>query len=304
MKKIIILTTFLFVCCILSHAQIRIVNSTTNFPVLNSPAFIDASSNNTVNQAANVNLGKGLVFPRTDLSLMTSLSTVFSGNPANFPNRFDGMVVFNTKEGGTAGVGFTEGELTRGFWYYDNPNGHLPSGNVGSGTWKPLGSGSGSSSSCFLIDCYSLGILEVTPGETVNISRSLSYTQGGGSTELTNGTILNTSNLPVNGLSVSVDGTQTLSTAGSLQIKITGTPVTIGHFFIPITISGAECSVFVISDYSTAGTIGTLDCSGTNGLMFTQGMYDDKSGYLWYSGKTGAPINLTGDQIYRSSSFA
>ena len=136
MKKIIILTCFLTFCCILSHAQVRIVNSTINFPVLNSPAFIDASSNNAVNNSTNV--GKGLVFPRTDLSLVTAFLAVVSGSEEEFPNRFDGMIVYNIKDGGTAGFGSTAGTLTRGFWYYDNPNGHLSTGSITGGTWRPL----------------------------------------------------------------------------------------------------------------------------------------------------------------------
>ena len=138
MKNLIVLIGFFTVCGISADAQIRIVNSTENMQVTDSPAFIDVSSNPAINNSTNI--GKGLVFPRVDLFLMKSFPSVLSGNIANFPTRFDGMVVFNTKEGGEAGVGLTEGELTRGFWYYDNPNGHLPTGNVTGGTWRPLGS--------------------------------------------------------------------------------------------------------------------------------------------------------------------
>ena len=138
MKKIIILVFFITVG-LLANAQIRIVNDVNNSPVANSPAFIDASSNNTVNISPNV--GKGLLFPRTDLSLLTSLSNVLSGNVASFPTRFDGMIVYNIKEGGTAGVGATEGTLTRGFWYYDNPTGGVAPTTLTTGTWRPLRGG-------------------------------------------------------------------------------------------------------------------------------------------------------------------
>jgi len=139
MKKVIILISFLVACGISASAQVRIVNSVNNSAVANSPAFIDASSNFTANQSTNI--GKGLVFPRVDLSLMTSFPTVQVGTNTAFPNRLDGMIVYNTKVGGVAGVGSTEGELTRGFWYYDNPNGHLASPGVNGGTWRPINSG-------------------------------------------------------------------------------------------------------------------------------------------------------------------
>ncbi|GEN78098.1 hypothetical protein [Chryseobacterium hagamense] len=112
-------------------AQVRTVNSATNVSVTNSPAFIDASSNTTVNGSSNV--GKGLIFPRVDLSAMTAFPGVTAGIPNSFPTRFDGMIVYNTASSGTAGVGSTQGTLTPGYWYYENKT----SSNTG-GTWKPM----------------------------------------------------------------------------------------------------------------------------------------------------------------------
>jgi len=134
MKKVIILISFLVACGISVSAQVRIVNSANNSAVTSSPAFIDASSNPTINSSSNI--GKGLVFPRVDLSLMESFPAVLTGSPTAFPTRLDGMIVYNTKVGGVAGVGSTEGELTRGFWYYDNPSVTLTGG-----TWRPINSG-------------------------------------------------------------------------------------------------------------------------------------------------------------------
>jgi hypothetical protein len=138
MKRIIILAFILCVGIWVSHAQVRIVNSANNTGLNNSPAFIDASSNPTVNGSANV--GKGLIFPRVDLSAMTAFPSVTAGIPTAFPTRFDGMIVYNTATSGTAGVGSTEGTLSPGFWYYENKS----ASNTG-GTWKPLGGGSSAS---------------------------------------------------------------------------------------------------------------------------------------------------------------
>ncbi|WP_276833541.1 FISUMP domain-containing protein [Chryseobacterium cucumeris] len=137
MKKIFL--SFLILCMSLHSiiiAQIRVVNNATNLSVTNSPAFIDASSNTTSNNSSNV--GKGLIFPRVDLSVMTSFPSVTAGIPNSFPTRFDGMIVYNTAISGSAGVGSTEGTLSPGFWYYENK-----STSLNGGTWKLLGSGAG-----------------------------------------------------------------------------------------------------------------------------------------------------------------
>ncbi|PIF47062.1 hypothetical protein CLU96_4108 [Chryseobacterium sp. 52] len=116
----------------LSFAQIRIVNSNANSAAPNSSAFVDASSNITVNSSSNI--GKGMLFPRTDLTTFTAFSfSATTGIPNNYPTRFDGMIVYNTATSGVAGVGGTQGTLTAGFWYYDNKS----ATNTG-GTWKPI----------------------------------------------------------------------------------------------------------------------------------------------------------------------
>ena len=135
MKKVIILVYILCAGVWTIHAQVRIVNSANQTGLTNSPAFIDASSNPAVNNSENV--GKGLIFPRVDLSALTAFPSVSAGLPTSFPSRFDGMIVYNISTSGTAGVGSTEGTLSPGFWYYENKS----STNDG-GTWKPLGSNS------------------------------------------------------------------------------------------------------------------------------------------------------------------
>lgn len=131
MKKNLLLPAVLFLMGA-THAQIRTANAATNVSVSNSPAFIDASSNTTVNGSTNI--GKGLLFPRVDLSAMTAFPGVTAGIANSFPTRFDGMIVYNTATSGTAGIGATSGTLSPGFWYYENKS----STNTG-GTWKALG---------------------------------------------------------------------------------------------------------------------------------------------------------------------
>lgn len=114
-----------------SYAQVRIVNSASNAGVGNMTAFIDASSNSTANGQPNV--GKGLIFPRTDLTQLTAFGGGATGAPTSFPTRYDGMIVYNTATGGSAGVGTTSEPLFPGFWYYENKT-----TNVATGTWRPL----------------------------------------------------------------------------------------------------------------------------------------------------------------------
>jgi hypothetical protein len=85
-----------------SFAQVRIVNSSTNPAAANSSAFIDASSNTATNPSANI--GKGLLFPRTNLTTFTFSSSGATGIPNNYPTRFDGMIVYNTATSGVAGM--------------------------------------------------------------------------------------------------------------------------------------------------------------------------------------------------------
>jgi len=119
-----------FVCNLL-FGQIRIVNSTSNTAAPASSAFIDASSNPTINSSPN--LGKGILFPRVSLNSFSGFGGNVVGTPNNYPNHYDGLIVYNTSTSGTAGVGNTQGSLSPGFWYYDNKSGSLTGG-----TWKPV----------------------------------------------------------------------------------------------------------------------------------------------------------------------
>ncbi|RMZ61020.1 hypothetical protein D1632_03360 [Chryseobacterium nematophagum] len=113
------------------YGQVRLANSIAISSAANSSAFIDASSDPSYN--ATTNVGKGLLFPRTNLATFTSFSEGTFGQSTNYPFFYDGFVVYNTATTGVAGVGATEGTLCRGLWYYDNP-----SGTINGGTWRPF----------------------------------------------------------------------------------------------------------------------------------------------------------------------
>ncbi|SIR65443.1 hypothetical protein [Chryseobacterium sp. RU33C] len=132
-KKIYITAILAITAANSSFAQIRTVNSDAVGIATNSSAFIDASSNTSIN--GNPNLGKGLIFPRTDLSTFTTFGGAPFGILNNYPTFYDGMIVYNTKDGGVAGVGATDGTLKPGFWFYENK-----SSTVNGGTWKQVSS--------------------------------------------------------------------------------------------------------------------------------------------------------------------
>lgn len=128
MKKIFI--SILSSFSLIAYSQIRTTSAAATIASGNS-SFLDASSVTAWNQATG-NVGKGLVFPRTDLTQLTSL--VSSGIPSlsNFPTRMDGMIVYNVGTG-TSGMGGSI-SVTPGFYYYENKT-----TNLNGGTWKPLG---------------------------------------------------------------------------------------------------------------------------------------------------------------------
>jgi hypothetical protein len=127
------------------NGQVRIVNSINNSTALNSSAFIDASSNLTINNSTN--LGKGLLYPRTDLTTFANFGGNSIGLATSYPTRFDGLLVYNTGTGNTlASAADAIVAVTPGFWYYDNKSTTLKGG-----TWKPIATTtSGSSSSDIL----------------------------------------------------------------------------------------------------------------------------------------------------------
>jgi dihydroxyacetone kinase DhaKLM complex PTS-EIIA-like component DhaM len=135
-NKLIILSTVVVLFSVTTVAQIRTFNSPNNGVAGNSSAFIDASSSIGANNSAS--LGKGILFPKTDLTIFSNFLSVGTlGLPNNYRNYFDGMIVYNTATGQSS-IG--DVSVEPGFYYYSNPGQNFPTGNVNAGTWKPLGS--------------------------------------------------------------------------------------------------------------------------------------------------------------------
>lgn len=110
-------------------AQVRTTGNVNTIGA-GSSSFIDASSNAAWNTDTG-NVGKGLVFPRTDLVKLTQLVSATPANTSNFPTRMDGMIVYNTATGNSA-IGNVA--VKPGFYYYENKT-----TNLNGGTWKPIG---------------------------------------------------------------------------------------------------------------------------------------------------------------------
>lgn len=126
---------------IIVNAQIKSNQSIVNAAINLSSIFLDASSSTLWNgtSAGNTNVGKGFAFPNADLStlILTNNGSYLSSNN---PNKFDGMVVYNTVSSVTTASGISVA-VTPGFYYFSNPNKSLP--NVTSdlgGIWTSLGS--------------------------------------------------------------------------------------------------------------------------------------------------------------------
>ncbi|MGO4906365.1 hypothetical protein [Flavobacterium sp. W20_MBD1_R3] len=133
------LITAVLVVSTASFGQVRIGRSINNTVASSSSAFIDASSNSSNNLSTNI--GKGLIYPRMDLTTFASFSGSPVGIGTSYPSRFDGMIVYNIGTGNTlATAADAIIAVTPGFWYYDNK-----STAVKGGTWKSLGSTSSTS---------------------------------------------------------------------------------------------------------------------------------------------------------------
>ena len=140
MKTKNIYLTLLFLSMnVIAFAQIKVSELDAITRAILSSAFLDATSAGATYNNSDI-LGKGIIFPRTDLTKLTAFfDDEFSptvGSTGNYLTFFDGFVVYNIAESGKAYIGDTEGTLSPGFWYYDNKSGILTGG-----TWKPLGGG-------------------------------------------------------------------------------------------------------------------------------------------------------------------
>lgn len=116
-------------------AQLR-SNGTVSATVSTQSVFLDASANGFTTSTSN---GKGLAFPRTNLTTFTFVTPVTSA--LNFPTAYDGMIVYNSTAGTTPATGSGIGNQTVGvgFYYFSNPT-PTPAYSSASGQWLPLGS--------------------------------------------------------------------------------------------------------------------------------------------------------------------
>lgn len=138
-KTIIILGAFLLFTINLT-AQVY-SNSALQTNITDSNAFLDASSNFNHSANGSHSLGKGLVFPDTDLTQFEFDLTLADG--IYFPSYFDGMVVYNSGNGVTRTGGnnpIAASTVTPGFYYFSNPEGYT-NASISEGVWLPLGGG-------------------------------------------------------------------------------------------------------------------------------------------------------------------
>jgi hypothetical protein len=129
-KKFLLLTFSVIIYSTQLKAQVRSNANLNNNGAANSSAFLDGSSSLSWNSSDK--LGKGLVFPRTDLTKLTDLVMNLSVGLTNYPTRMDGMLVYNTGTGISAMGGAIA--VTPGFYYYKNNS----TTNLQGGTWTSL----------------------------------------------------------------------------------------------------------------------------------------------------------------------
>ena len=119
-------------------------NGTATAAITGENPFLDASTNFDISVDPSSS-GKGLVFPRTDLTSFAFKTDLADG--INFPTYFDGMIVYNSGTGNSAtgdNNPSTATAVTPGFYYFSNPEG-ATNGNITSGVWTPMGGGSSNS---------------------------------------------------------------------------------------------------------------------------------------------------------------
>jgi len=123
----------LFFLSNLSMAQIR-TNGVSTSTIPGENAFLDAGSNFAALTGIDGSSGKGLIFPRTDLTVFefnTGLVDEFS-----FNTLFDGMIVYNVGTGNTIINNGLTSAVTPGFYYFSNPTGDAVNNlSIAGGQW-------------------------------------------------------------------------------------------------------------------------------------------------------------------------
>ncbi|GAT62187.1 beta strand repeat-containing protein [Paludibacter jiangxiensis] len=105
--------------CSHTYAQV-FSNGTVTANITAENPFFDASSNFDLSIDPS-NAGKGLLFPRTNLTTFNFNTGILDG--ATFPSAYDGMIVYNIATGTTpSGQGLKSTSVTPGYYYFSNPN--------------------------------------------------------------------------------------------------------------------------------------------------------------------------------------
>ena len=148
MKKQFIISCLFLMLFATLNAQISLSNS-PNLDIVNSNAFLDASTTFSSEAGANPFVGKGIVIPSVDLVNFEFDLSLADG--ITFPTFFDGMIVYNNATGSTSILGnrsSTATDVAPGFYYFSNPTGSTTYGSTGdniiataAGIWTALGSG-------------------------------------------------------------------------------------------------------------------------------------------------------------------
>ncbi|RNA61585.1 hypothetical protein D1631_06410 [Chryseobacterium nematophagum] len=286
------------------YGQVRIANSILNTVAFNSSAFIDASSNPEYNLPANPNIGKGLLYPRTDLRTFTAFSGLPVGIPNSYPSYYDGLMVFNTATSGVAGVGNTEGTLCRGYWYYDNPQ---VSGTTISttGTWRPLRPDLCSSTNPPVVTTLNCSGVTLTGTLTqgvaaAGVSVTVPYTGGNGVVYPEGASIPSTG---VTELFATLQADTLANGDGTLTYTITGTPTSSGTAHFAISFGGKSCDLQVT--VAPAASPVTLNCLGiiSDNVNFTQGVFMSGNQYFTMIPFTGGPISYPTQEINSTGVF-
>jgi len=107
--------------------------------------FLDVSSSYDLSLDAS-SAGKGLVFPRADLTTWSFETANLYAGSAFFPSFFNGMIVYNTGTGNTPTTQVsTSTAVTPGFYYFSNPAG-ADDYDIANGKWIRITDGTDSSS--------------------------------------------------------------------------------------------------------------------------------------------------------------
>lgn len=236
---------YISVLCFLAGAtafgQVKVNQSTSVDGKSN--AFLDAS----MNMSKPTNIGKGLLFPQTDLSVFKLDKAAADG--INYPTYFDGMIVYNTKEGGsTTDTNIqTTDNLQKGFYYFSNPNGKTTQ-SISQGKWIKLSDNAvGGSTNIYTAD-GTLG-----SNRTINLDSKLLKFTGGNVTAEANSwfpLIVNSTNSGGGGIAIHPNDITKRS-------ELSVTPE--GHFRL---YAGGKDRLFVNKDTGNIG-VGTLQPKAT-----------------------------------------